>query len=86
MKNKLVEALYSFLGILGFSIATGTLFLVGVLLMPVVFLLVWVLAIREMITWKRWQQLHKADSTNKKQQREEGMIKYMFVEAHKQAA
>jgi hypothetical protein len=53
MKNRIKEACFSFLALFLFACGFSAALFIGMLLMPFAFIAVFVLAIREIIIWKR---------------------------------
>lgn len=61
MKNQIAEACFTFLALFLMACGIAAAIFIGMLLMPVAFIAIFVLAIREIIIWKR-----KARATKEK--------------------
>ncbi|MER3471554.1 MAG: hypothetical protein C4330_09515 [Chitinophagaceae bacterium] len=53
MKSKVFEACFTFLALFLFACGFAATVFIGMMLMPIAFMAVFVLAIREIIIWKR---------------------------------
>jgi fatty acid desaturase len=59
MKNKLMEACFAVLAFYLFACGVATTVVLGILLMPVLFITLLFLAVRELIKWKRKQTMER---------------------------
>jgi hypothetical protein len=83
MKNRIREACFSFLALFLMACGISAAVCIGMLLMPFAFIAVFVLAIREIIIWKRNKHLsvkkRKATKEVTISQPGKGIVRYMSI-------
>ena len=80
MKNRIREACFSFLALFLMACGFSAVVFIGMLLMPFAFIAVVVLAVREIIIWKRNNNVvekRKAVKAVMAQEPNKGIIRYM---------
>jgi hypothetical protein len=82
MKNKIIESCFAFLALFLFACGFAAAVFIGMMLMPVAFVSVFVLAIREIIMWKRKMPLienNKADKDRSVGIQRQATIRHIFT-------
>lgn len=82
MKNKIIEACFIFLALFLFACGFAAAVFMGMMLMPVAFVAVFVLAIREIIIWKRRMPLienNKADKDRSVGVQRQAIIRHILT-------
>lgn len=82
MKNKIIEACFTFLALFLFACGFAAAVFIGMMLMPLAFVAVFGLAFREIIIWKRKMPLienNKADKDKSARIQRQAIIRHIFT-------
>jgi Flp pilus assembly protein TadB len=87
MRNQLIEACFKALAIYLLAFGVATVVVLGILLMPVLFIAIVFLAAREVVVWKRKQKIENRKTAVGTRLNRKAVIRAMpFHEPYKKAA